>query len=111
MNATKLLKPALIVSLLLLASGCGEKYINLGPITSAYTSNFYKTEADMVNAINGTYSVLQRNGLFGREHIFADITSDDASTVSGACITGYCDFDNLTITTGGTGASDILNAR
>ncbi|GAB3221419.1 RagB/SusD family nutrient uptake outer membrane protein [Spirosoma arcticum] len=111
MIATNILKLASVSSLLLLASGCGDQYITLAPVTSAYTSNFYKTEADMVNAMNGTYSVLQRNGLFGREHIFADITSDDASTVSGACITGYCDFDNLTITTGGTGASDVLNAR
>lgn len=105
------LKGLLVCSLLFAASGCGEKYITLAPVTSANTSTFYKTEADFVNAINGTYAVLQRNGLYAREHIFADITSDDASTVSGACITGYCDFDNLTITTGGTGASDILNAR
>lgn len=111
MISTNFTRTLVLSCLLLTASSCGESYITLAPITAATTNNFYKTEADFVNSINGAYSVLQRDGLFAQEHIFADITSDDASTISGSCAGGYCDFDNLTLTAGGTGAANILNSR
>ncbi|MBC8156462.1 MAG: RagB/SusD family nutrient uptake outer membrane protein [Bacteroidetes bacterium] len=104
-------KRACILLLLLVAGACDKRFIELSPVAVSSAGNFYKTEADMVNAINGTYSILQRDGLYGREHLFGDIISDDASTVSGVCILGYCDFDNFSIAPNGTAASDRLNAR
>ena len=90
-------------------AGCNEDFINLNPITSASTNQFYKTGNDFVNAINAAYGGLQ--GMYRSQYYFGDLPTDDALAHSGICINGGCDFDNFTVSPAGTAASDVLSNR
>lgn len=97
--------------LTLAAASCKKNFIQLVPISQSSVNVFYNTESDIITAINALYAILQRTGLYSSEYIFADITTDNATTHSAFCVGGYCDFDNLEINAGGTGASRLLDSR
>ena len=97
--------------LVLAGAGCKKDFIQLVPISQSSVNVFYDTESDIVTAVNAIYAVLQKNGLYSSEHIFAEIPTDNATTHSGFCAQGYCDFDNLQMNAGGTAASGQLDAR
>jgi hypothetical protein len=88
------MKKYIIYSLLTCALvSCKQDFINLAPITSTSTENFYKTSNDMVNALTSVYSSLQGNGAAANEYLFGDVTIEDAGAQSGLCAQGHCDFD------------------
>jgi hypothetical protein len=90
--------------------GCKKDFINLAPITSTSTENFYKTSNDMVNAVTAVYNSLQGNGAAAEEFMFGDIPTDDAQAVSALCAQGHCGFDNYTnAPVGGDNSNQISN--
>jgi hypothetical protein len=46
-----------IILILLVASGCSKKFLDLSPISNANVNNFYKTQADINNAVLAVYSM------------------------------------------------------
>lgn len=67
-----------------LLAGCGEKYLDLQPVDSVTTGNFYRNETDAVQATNAIYAELCRGGqynyaLWG----IGEIMSDNSNTGGG----------------------------
>lgn len=79
--------------LLFAATACKKDFIELTPVTTPSADNFYKTGADMVNAINATYAILQSGAAASNEFLFGDVTTDDAQSITTLCAQGHCDFD------------------
>lgn len=102
-------KNLLTLFLVLALSGCNEDFINLNPVASASTAQFYKTGNDFVNAVNATYGVLQ--SMYRSQYYFGDIPTDDALAHTGACINGACDFDNFVVNPVESAASSVLSNR
>jgi hypothetical protein len=46
-----------IIALLVLASGCTKKFLDLSPISNANVNGFYKTQADINNAVLAVYAM------------------------------------------------------
>ena len=95
----------------LLMMSCREDFINLNPINSGSTDQFYKSANDMVNAVNAVYAVLQSNGIANSYYDFGDLPTDDTYASSNACIGGHCDFDNMAVLPSGSVAAGILSSR
>ncbi len=47
---------------LLTYNSCGEKFLDLAPMSTLTEANFYKTEADATVAVNAVYDALQKGG-------------------------------------------------
>ena len=67
-----------------LLTGCGEKFLDETPRDLVTTENFYRTEADAIQATNAAYSQLSRGGqynyaLWG----IGEIMSDNSTTGGG----------------------------
>jgi hypothetical protein len=79
--------PKIAISFLLtlgLLSGCGEKFLDEKPRDLITTENFYRTEADAIQATNAAYAQLNRGGqynyaLWG----IGEIMSDNSFTGGG----------------------------
>lgn len=91
----------LIYSLLVTCAlvGCSKDYLNLTPISSAVSANFYKTADDIKIAVNGAYGSLQAGGVFSNIYIFGDITSDNSYPVASGTVTDQDEFDRFYIRT------------
>lgn len=91
----------LIYSLLITCAlvGCSKDYLNLTPISSAVSANFYKTADDIKIAVNGAYGSLQAGGVFSNIYIFGDITSDNSYPVASGTVTDQDEFDRFYIRT------------
>jgi hypothetical protein len=70
---------ALIFSLAL--TSCKDEFLALSPISQASTATFYKTGADLLNALNGAYGSLQLAGQYGNFYVVSEIPSDDTRPV------------------------------
>ncbi len=55
MNSKYIVIPVLIGALL---GSCKEEFLDLQPISSATTNNFYRNAHDIRNAVNGAYASL-----------------------------------------------------
>lgn len=83
----------LIFSLFL--SSCGEKFLDLDPVSQITTGSFYKTAEDIDLAVNAAYDALQTTGQYGQNFVyFMEVSSDNSEqnsiTTSGGT---YGDFD------------------
>ncbi|WP_346318371.1 RagB/SusD family nutrient uptake outer membrane protein [Chitinophaga sp. YIM B06452] len=89
---------AALVTLLL--SSCGKGFIDLKPISSITTDNFYQTEEDFRNAVNGAYNSLRSGGTYGQDsYIFGEIRSDNSLAVASGSVTDQDEFDRFYIRT------------
>ena len=87
-------------SLVLLLSACGKGFIDLKPISNVTTDNFYRTEEDFRNAVNGAYNALRTGGTYGADsYIFAEIRSDNSMPVASGSVTDQDEFDRFYIRT------------
>lgn len=75
----------LVAFLLILVTGCGEDFLELKPKTEVLESDFYRTEAEMMEALVASYDVLQWGGFGGYTQLemLSDIMSDDARAGGG----------------------------
>ena len=94
-----------------LGISCHKDYVELDPISSASSNNFYTSANDFLNAINATYGILQTFAFGTGEFIFGDLPSDDTYAYPGTCVSGHCDFDNYVVLPSATTAANVLNNR
>lgn len=86
----------------LLATGCGEKYLDVLPRDSVTDANFYQTQNDAIQAVTAMYSELNKGGqynyaLWG----IGDIGSDNSETGGGGGSDGkeFTELDTYNIPT------------
>ncbi|GAB4026836.1 RagB/SusD family nutrient uptake outer membrane protein [Spirosoma gilvum] len=91
----------LYISLLfsLTLSSCSKEFLDLKPISSATSDNFYKTADDFKNAVNGAYASLQSGGIFGNSYVFGDVASDNTVPPASGSVTDQDEFDRFYIRT------------
>ncbi|MFD1144451.1 RagB/SusD family nutrient uptake outer membrane protein [Larkinella insperata] len=90
----------LFVALLSLTLGsCKEEFLALSPISQASTTTFYKTGADLLNALNGAYGALQLNGQYGQFYVVSEVPSDDTRPVLSGSVTDQDEFDKFYLRT------------
>lgn len=90
----------ILISLLVLSlTACKEQFLNLVPVSAVSTSSFYKTQSDILTALNGAYGALQFNGQYGQYYVLAEIPSDDTYPVLSGTVTDQDEFDKFYIRT------------
>src|SRR6187551_4003927 len=90
---------SLIVFSSLLIASCKKDFLELTPISSVTTDNFYQNANDIKNAMSGVYASLQLPGLHINNYIFGDIRSDDTQPVASGSVTDQDEFDRFYIRT------------
>jgi hypothetical protein len=96
------MKSRVIFSLLLtgtLLGSCKKDFLELKPISSVTTDNFYKNANDIKNAASGMYASLQFAGVYGNSYVFGDIRSDDTQPVASGSVTDQDEFHRFYIRT------------
>lgn len=88
---------AVIGSMLL--GSCKKDFLELSPISSVTSDNFYRNANDIKNAVNGVYGSLQLAGIHINNYIFGDIRSDDTQPVASGSVTDQDEFDRFYIRT------------
>ncbi|GAB4022191.1 RagB/SusD family nutrient uptake outer membrane protein [Spirosoma koreense] len=88
---------SLLASLFL--SSCSKEFLDLKPISSATSDNFYQTADDFKNAVNGAYASLQSGGVFGNSYVFGDVASDNTVPPASGSVTDQDEFDRFYIRT------------
>lgn len=56
----------LILMGMVILSSCKDGFLNLAPISETNNLNFYRNQADMLNAVNAAYATLQFSGQYGQ---------------------------------------------
>lgn len=101
------LKIAFTIAAALSVTACKEKFLDLAPLSSASTATFFKTQNDMITAINGAYATLQAAGQYGNYYILGEIPSDNTTPVLSGSVTDQDEFDKFYIRT----TNPVLLAR
>lgn len=65
----------IVAATALLVSGC-EDFLDTRNLYQKDLTNFYKTPTDITEAMAGAYNALYVNGVFGEEHLAANLMSD-----------------------------------
>lgn len=78
---------------------CKDDFLNLQPISSAASENFYRTAEDMNIALNGTYAALRRQGISINNYVFGEISADNTYPVASGSVTDQDEFDRFYIRT------------
>ncbi|QNL51070.1 RagB/SusD family nutrient uptake outer membrane protein [Olivibacter sp. SDN3] len=78
---------------------CKDSFLDLQPISSAASENFYKTAEDMKVALNGTYAALRRSGISTNNYVFGEISSDNTYPVASGSVTDQDELDRFYIRT------------
>src|SRR5688572_28972887 len=89
----------LVIISSLVVGGCKKDFLDLSPISSVTTDNFYQNANDIKNAVNGVYGSLQLPGIHINNYIFGDIRSDDSQPVASGSVTDQDEFDRFYIRT------------
>lgn len=93
---------------LLTLSSCGKGFVDLKPVSSITTGNFYQTEEDFKNAINGAYNSLRAGGNYGGDsYVFGEVRSDNSIPVASGSVTDQDEFDRFYIRT----TNPYINSR
>jgi hypothetical protein len=87
------------VSACWLLSSCSSEFLELNPVSSAVSDNFYKTADDIKNAVNGGYAALQLPGVSTNSYQFGEIPSDNATPVASGTVTDRDEFDRFYLRT------------
>lgn len=95
----KLLKISLSALVVLFMLSCKDSFLDLQPISSAASGNFYKTAADMKVALNAAYAALHESGISTNNYVFGEISSDNTYPVASGSVTDQDEFDRFYIRT------------
>jgi len=95
----KILKPYFFLAATISLASCSESFLDLKPISTATSDNFYKTADDFRNAVNGGYAGLQAGGIIANSYVFGEITSDNTVAVASGSVTDQDEFDRFYIKT------------
>ncbi|WP_257669893.1 RagB/SusD family nutrient uptake outer membrane protein [Parapedobacter tibetensis] len=81
-------------------AACKTGFLDLAPISETNNANYYKTQEDMLNAVNAAYVSLRHNGEYGQAlYAVGEVASDNTEILdaqSGIDITQIDDFTTLT---------------
>ena len=80
-------------------TACKEQFLDLSPVSAVGTTSFFKTQSDVLTALNGAYGALQFNGQYGQLYVVAEIPSDDTSPVLSGSVTDQDEFDKFYVRT------------
>lgn len=95
----KILKTYIVVLATVMLSSCSDEFLDLKPISTATSDNFYRTPDDFKNALNGGYAGLRSGGITGNSYVFGEITSDNTVAVASGSVTDQDEFDRFYIKT------------
>jgi len=74
--------------------------LNLKPISTITSDNFYQNSSDFTNAVNGAYASLRFGGTFGADsYVFGEIRSDNTTSVPSSSVTDQDEFHRFYIRT------------
>lgn len=96
------MKSKIIISLLFIGAilaSCKKDFLELKPISSVTTDNFYKNANDIKNAVSGMYGSLQFPGVYLNSYVFGDERSDDTQPVASGSVTDQDEFHRFYIRT------------
>ena len=79
-------------------SSCSD-FLEQNPQTDLSENDFYKTADDILSAVNGTYSSLQENDIYGNWYVFGEIPSDNTRNQLSGSVTTQNEFDQFYIDT------------
>ena len=82
-----------------LLSSCKDSFLDLKPISSATSDNFYQNADDIKNAVSGAYASLQAGGISTNNYVFGEIRSDNTVPVASGSVTDQDEFDRFYIRT------------
>lgn len=82
-----------------LFGSCKKDFLELKPISSVTTDNFYQNANDIKNALSGIYASLQLPGITISNYVFGDIRSDDTQPVASGSVTDQDEFHRFYIRT------------
>ncbi len=92
----KKIKYIIPMFLVMALSSCGNDFLDRSPISNANENDFFKAEADVVNALDGAYASLYT--LYGPEGLssfFGELMSDNCYTTNTAgTVSDYFQFQN-----------------
>ncbi|WP_139189834.1 MULTISPECIES: RagB/SusD family nutrient uptake outer membrane protein [Rhodonellum] len=81
--------------------GCGDDFLDRAPISQQNSNNFYKTAADMNNALTAVYGSLQYGGqYYSSLHVIGDLRSDNTEITNpnaGADLQAVDNFTNVAV--------------
>ncbi|MFD2570490.1 RagB/SusD family nutrient uptake outer membrane protein [Spirosoma soli] len=80
-------------------TACKEKFLDLSPVSAVGTTSFFKSQSDVLTALNGAYGALQFNGQYGQLYVVAEIPSDDTTPVLSGSVTDQDEFDKFYVRT------------
>jgi starch-binding outer membrane protein, SusD/RagB family len=89
----------IFLAIAFMITACKKSFLDLKPISSVTTDNFYQNANDIKNAVNGVYAALQLPGVSTSSYIFGDIRSDDSQPVASGSVTDQDEFDRFYIRT------------
>lgn len=79
-------------------SSCND-FLEQNPQTDLSENDFYKTADDILSAVNGAYSSLQENDIYGNWYVFGEIPSDNTRNQFSGSVTTQNEFDQFYIDT------------
>lgn len=79
-------------------ASCSD-FLEQNPQTDLSENDFYKTTADFTSAVNGAYSTLQENDLYGNWYVFGEIPADNTRNQLSGSVTSQDEFDKFYIDT------------
>lgn len=84
-----------LIPVIIAASSCSKSFLDLKPQSQGNVDNFYKTAADIDQAVAGAYDALQSVGEYGQNFVyFMEVSSDNSKQESITNSGGvYGDFD------------------
>lgn len=85
----------LLTPVIIAGTGCSKNFLDLKPQSQGSVDNFYKTAADIDQAVAGAYDALQSIGQYGQNFVyFMEVSSDNSKQESITNSGGiYGDFD------------------
>lgn len=100
----------LIVLLITLTLSCSEDFLEKAPLDSINTDNYYQTEEDAINAINGAYQPLQWPKLYNMRMWTSDIMAGNSVVGAGGGDDGRetQDMANFVTATDNSGVLDLF---
>lgn len=98
-----------IAVLAVLAISCSDEFLEKAPLDSINTDNYYQTEEDAINAINGAYQPLQWPKLYNMRMWTSDIMAGNSIVGAGGGDDGRetQDMANFVTTTDNSGVLDL----
>ncbi|WP_319590199.1 RagB/SusD family nutrient uptake outer membrane protein [uncultured Draconibacterium sp.] len=99
-----------VTVLAILAISCSDDFLDRAPLDSINTDNYYQTEEDAVNAINGAYQPLQWPKLYNMRMWTSDIMAGNSIVGAGGGDDGRetQDMANFVTTTDNPGVLDLF---